>query len=253
MPKKCASAVLIVLFLFSIMGTVFASTEGAGVKEGDMYSYNVQFSSNVPSLTNLDLRRMVAMSITVTRVDADEIEYQSTVIFNNGTESTADNSELYSKESPYVNWYLFYPANLSASDPVSIFGGHYPITETVLRNYTGVERETNRLAIELTGLNTSNIPEYPEYHEYYDVYFDKKTGMAVGLRIEQVNSDDELLNGLTLTIKESNVWTVPEFPSTIAISILMIAVLAGSIIYKKTAHTISSKRTVDLTSQYGKA
>jgi hypothetical protein len=117
---------------------------------------------------------------------------------------------------------------------VSIFGGHYPITETVLRNYTGVERETNRLAIELTGLNTSNIPEYPEYHEYYDVYFDKKTGMAVGLRIEQVNSDDELLNGLTLTIKESNVWTVPEFPSTIAISILMITVLAGSIIYKKT-------------------
>ena len=72
-----------------------------------------------------------------------------------------------------------------------------------------------------------------EYHEYYDVYFDKKTGMAVGLRMEQVNSDDELLNGLTLTIKESNVWTVPEFPSTIAISILMITVSAGSIIYKK--------------------
>ena len=191
MPKKRASAVLIILFLFSIMGTVFASTEGAGVKEGDIYSYDVQFSSNVPSLTNLDLRRMVAMSITVTRVDADEIEYQSTVIFNNGTESTADNSELYSKESPYVNWYLFYPANLSASDPVSIFGEHYPITETVLRNYAGVERETNRLAIELTGLNTSSIPEY---HEYYDVYFDKKTGMAVELHIEQVNSDEELLN-----------------------------------------------------------
>jgi hypothetical protein len=231
MPKKCASAVLIVLFLFSIMGTVFASTEGAGVKEGDIYSYDVQFSSNVPSLTNLDLRRLVAMSITVTRVGADEIEYQSTVIFNNGTESTADNGELYSKESPYVNWYLFYPANLSASDPVSIFGGHYPITETVLRNYAGVERETNRLAIELAGLNTSSIPEY---HEYYDVYFDKKTGMAVGLHIEQVNSDEELLNELTLTIKESNVWTVPEFSSAIAISILMIAVLAGSIIYKKT-------------------
>jgi hypothetical protein len=230
MPKKRASAVLIILLLISITGTTFAQTEGTGVKEGDMYSYDVQVSSNVPSLTNLDMRRMVAIRITVTRVDADEIKYQSTAIFNNGTESTADNSELYSKESPYVNWYLFYPANLSANDTVNIFGGHYPITETVIRNYTGVERETNRLAIELANLNTSSIPEY---HEYYDVYFDKKTGMAVGLHIEQVNSDEELLNELTLTIKESNVWVVPEFPSIIGISILMIAVSAGSIIYKK--------------------
>jgi hypothetical protein len=238
MPKKRASAVLIILLLISITGTTFAQTEGTGVKEGDMYSYDVQVSSNVPSLTNLDMRRMVAIRITVTRVDADEIKYQSTAIFNNGTESTADNSELYSKESPYVNWYLFYPANLSANDTVNIFGGHYPITETVIRNYTGVERETNRLAIELANLNTSSIPEY---HEYYDVYFDKKTGMAVGLHIEQVNSDEELLNELTLTIKESNVWVVPEFPSIIGISILMIAVSAGSIIYKKlSAHFLQN-------------
>jgi hypothetical protein len=238
MPKKRASAVLIILLLISITGTTFAQTEGTGVKEGDMYSYDVQVSSNVPSLTNLDMRRMVAIRINVTRVDADEIKYQSTAIFNNGTESTADNSELYSKESPYVNWYLFYPANLSANDTVNIFGGHYPITETVLRNYIGVERETNRLAIELANLNTSNIPEY---HEYYDVYFDKKTGMAVGLHIEQVNSDEELLNELTLTIKESNVWVVPEFPSIIGISILMIAVSAGSIIYKKlSAHFLQN-------------
>jgi hypothetical protein len=231
MPKKHTSAVLIILLLISITGTTFASTENTGVKEGDMYSYDVQISSNVPSLINLDMLRMVAMRINVTQVNADEIKYQSTAIFNNGTESTTDNSEyIYSKESPYVNWYLFYPANLSTNDTVPIFGEHYPITETVLRNYAGVERETNHLVIELAGLNTSSIPEY---HEYYDAYFDKKTGMAVGLHIEQVNSDEELLNELTLTIKESNVWVVPEFPSIIAISILMITVLAGSIIYKK--------------------
>lgn len=251
MPKKHTSAVLIILLLISITGTTFASTENTGVKEGDMYSYDVQISSNVPSLINLDMLRMVAMRINVTQVNADEIKYQSTAIFNNGTESTTDNSEyIYSKESPYVNWYLFYPANLSTNDTVPIFGEHYPITETVLRNYAGVERETNHLVIELAGLNTSSIPEY---HEYYDAYFDKKTGMAVGLHIEQVNSDEELLNAFALTIKESNVWVVPEFPSIIAISILMITVLAGSIIYKKTEHTFSSKRTVDLTSQYGKA
>jgi hypothetical protein len=243
MPKKHASAVLIILLLLSITGTTFAQTEDTGVKEGDMYSYDVQFSSNVASLTNLDMLRMVAMRINVTRVNAGEIKYQNTEIFKNGTESTTDNSEyLYSKESPYVNWYLFYPANLSANDTVYIFGEHYLITETVLRNYAGVERETNHLVIDLTGLNTSSIPEYPEYNEYYDAYFDKKTGMAVELYIEQVNSDQELLNSLTLTIKESNVWVVPEFPSIMAISILMITVLAGSIIYKKTEHTISSKR-----------
>jgi hypothetical protein len=230
MPKKHASAVLIILFLISITGTTFAQTESTGVKKGDMYSYDVQINSNIPSLANLDMRRMIAMHINVTQVNADEIKYQSTTIFNNGTESTADNSEYISKESPYVNWYLFYPANLSANDTVYIFGEHYAITETVLRNYAGVERETNHLEIELTGLNTSGLPEYAEY---YNVYFDKKTGVAVGLYMEQVNSDEELLNAFSLAIKESNVWVVPEFPSILAISILMIAVSAGLIIYKK--------------------
>jgi hypothetical protein len=239
MPKKHAAAVLIILFLISIMGTTFAQAEGTGVKEGDMYFYDVQITSNVPSLMNLDLLRMVTMHINVTRVDADEIKYRSTAIFNNGTESIADDSEYISKESPYVNWYLFYPANLSANDTVPIFGRHYPITETVLRNYAGVERETNHLVIELTDLNASSLPEYAEY---YTVYFDKKTGVAVELYIEQVNNDEELLNAFSLTINESNVWVVPEFPSIMAISILMIAIVAGSIIYKKTEHTISSKR-----------
>lgn len=231
MPKKHASAVLIILLLISITGTTFAQTQNTGVKEGDMYSYDVHIESHVPSLMNVDLLHMVAMRINVTQVNANEIKYQNTIIFDNGTESTTDGSEPISKENPYVNWYLFYPANLNANDTVPIFGGNYQITETVLRDYAGVERETNYLVIELDGLNESS--SLPEYTEYYTVYFDKKTGVAVELYIEQVDNDEELMNAFTLTLSESNVWVVPEFPSIMAISILMITVLAGLIIYKK--------------------
>jgi hypothetical protein len=244
MKKKVAIAivVLFIIYLF-LMATAFAQTQSTGVKQGDVYSYSVQISSNDPSLANSNYLQVEAMRVNVTNVDSEdyEINFQNTMTFKDGTTTSSDGDEwIGSKYSPYVLWYLFYPAHLSAHDHIdglfeSALGVSWEeqcfVNETVMRTYAGVQRETNHLSIDLNGLGTGDVPRY---NEHDDIYFDKQTGILVELNKQatQVATPD-IHTTFALKMTDSNVWTVPEFPSLLILSVLLIVILFIAILYKK--------------------
>ena len=217
---------------FSLAGTVPVLAQ---VKTGDVYSYDVQFSSDYPSIPNYYyLLEVTSLRVSITTVDHDQIYARKTITFKNGTETSWDDHEqiVMGYSSPSVSWpYLFYGPNLTTNDSFFYIGNQeVKINETVIMNYAGIGRETNHLIIDLKNLGEGTSAN-PKYNEHQDIYFDKKTGIAVEVHILDTTSQNYVLTK-TIKIKESNVWAVPEFPSLLVLSVLMISIPLIAIAYK---------------------
>jgi hypothetical protein len=118
--------------------------------------------------------------------------------------------------------------NLNANDVVYPLGNSsFTINETVTRTYPGGVRETDHFIA-----NTTNLGEYA--YVFDSVYFDKQTGVMVEWYTERFPlSNPNEKTSLQWKIKDSNVWTVPEFPSLLILPLFMIATLLAVIAYKK--------------------
>ena len=237
MTNRLLPAVFILVLLgFAMIGSVSAQTRIPGVYVGNTFTYDVKafWSSNAPGATVpadlLDINKTDYYQVTIGLVSGAEITTTSVWHFINGTETSTTGT--ISVETGITNsggFWAIVAANLGPNDRLHPSGPTYIyVNETVSRNYTGGARDTNHLILTLQGSDTGG-----DYLEYVDYYFDKLSGMLVQLNDAKVYSNPTSTITKFWKIKDSNVWIVPEFPSTVVLPLLMAAATLAVIAYKK--------------------
>jgi len=110
-----------------------------------------------------------------------------------------------------------------------------------MMTYGGMQRLANHF-------NTSTIQNGMMVNS--DFYFDQATGMMVQWSQENIQTSSHLQTNATqmMKITESSVWTIPEFPASIAAPLIVLAIIpvatAAAVITKRRAEP-ASKIKVD--------
>jgi hypothetical protein len=222
MYKKLLILAILFTLCFLVVGNVSAQTPAVGVKEGDVFVYDVSDSILGHSTTE----------VTVESVSGSKIGFSQGTTYANGTVSGPDSFDADvsvmpgAPFNPSGSLYFFF-ANLNVNDPVY---PKFPKTEievdkTVSRSYESGVRETN----------------YMQYDDAYffgegtvaQVYFDKQEGVAVEISLGRIVADT--LYTAHLQLKSSSVWVVPvpEFPTMLILSVLIIATSLIAVVAKK--------------------
>ncbi len=232
--KKKLTTVLLMLFILGLImieGT-WAQTLMAGVAVGNTFTYDVAsfWSSSDPNATIpidlVDVNQTEYLQVVINGVSGSLVSTLYTYHFKNGTEtSSGGGMNLETGESNGGFWAIT-AADLSVNERIHPLGQDtITVNETMIRNYLGVERETNRL-----------ITEYRENDTdvRMDRYFDKKTGMLVELRDETSYVNPTRTITVFWKIKETNVWSSPQaFPVVLILPILIAAALIGVLFYTR--------------------
>ena len=207
MNRLAIGAFLLFLLCFTISGITIAQTQTVGVKQGDVFEYDMStsFSSTLTSTLPaalVELNQTEWIRVTVTEVSGSQISTQVTTHYRNGTETSLDgSSDIETGEGsggpPFIGVNLGKNdlINPSASEP-------WYINETVTRTYNDVPRETNHLRLEHTE-ESDTVGEYTQIREYY---FDKSTGVLVEYTSEISFTGQTSITRSKLT--SSNVWLV---------------------------------------------
>jgi hypothetical protein len=232
------TAFLLFLLGTAIVGNVAAQTEtvSLGVSTGDTFKYDLTLGwssslpGEVPPVYLIEENQTDYYQISIQFAASTTAVLQTSWRFLNGTvvngTALADVSGL--DENITSSIYL-YAANLTAGGKLFPLAADLPwvINDTTFRQYGGNFRATNHIEANRTDLEG-------ELYSYLSLYFDQQTGMLV-----ESNSIDVYTSAPTqvftrhFILKESSVWVVPEFPGFIAVPLLMAAVGAGVLLFKK--------------------
>jgi len=221
---------LVATFLFfALVVSASAQTRTVGVSVGNKFRYGntVGWSSNDPS-ANVTSYIGEANStewgeITVTGISSTNITGQYITHYKNGTETT--NGGWMDVNTGAGNMTMFaISANLAQGD--SVYTSSYStwfINETVPKTYSNSARDTNHL--NLTSLSQPLSMRF-------NFYWDKSTGILVEQLREITNQTGAYTTAVSLhtQIISSNVWTVPEFPTSISAVLILIAVTSATIV-----------------------
>lgn len=234
MIKKLAIVTFLLILLCSAMvGRTSAQTTVAGVSTGNFFNYDFTtfwISSDANAVVSPDLVDLnkTWIGITITDVSDSVVSMSITGHYENGTENTSEawvNIETGEDSGGYG--FVVAP-NLGANSVIYPSGDYsFSINDTVMRTYSGGERETNHYSAYLR-----DVGDY--VYSYDELYLDKKTGVMVEWYTERVAeiSPNET-TAIRWKIRESNVWVVPEFPSLLVLPFFMIATLLAVIIYRR--------------------
>jgi hypothetical protein len=206
MNKKNLSVISILLFFcLSAVGVVVAQTQ-IGVSAGASFTYSVTSNSNIPQIYQVVVRPKEAQSIKVTVLSISPpnmVTINITQQFKNGTET----SWVEEKDLTAASNFPMTFANLNLNDKLWSSELLSPIiNETISETYPNETRQINHATIG---------PQEIGY-DLVDYYFDRQTGMPIEIRF--VESAEV---STVLTLANSSVWTVPEFPGIFAIILLL--------------------------------
>jgi hypothetical protein len=220
-----------IFLLFALVVATSAQTRTIGVGVGNTFTYGVtvSWSSNDTTATPpsylVDANNTQWAELTITAISGTNVTGQTTVLYKNTTQITSGGWADVNTGSGENLTVLIISANLAKGD--SIYNSSQynteTINETVSRTYLSGPRDTNHINVSTLSGTQSMTTDY---------YWDKSTGVAV-----------ELLRGFTnqtgaytttwsedLQITNSNVWTVPEFPTWTSALLILIAVTSATII-----------------------
>jgi hypothetical protein len=240
MYKKLLFSVLLSCLFLSTIGTGVALVQ-VGVSPGDTFYYEVSGFGIYPKAVVFETEYL---KVTIISINGSRVLTQNVIHLNNGTEAIlkaeydlASGGIDFIEGEEYMNEaFLFLhavePANLNPNDRI------YPFSEielfvsgAVRKSYSGAERETNFFS-----RNSTAVPA-PYYYVYDLAYFDKTTGALVERYYEVASIDGQ--GGFLISLTQSSVWVVPEFPSFIVLPSLIVATLVGVLLFKrKRQHTI---------------
>jgi hypothetical protein len=231
--------IILTIFTLSILSTLFTSTASAqlvnvGVSKGNVYEYTYTITWNSTNPTQavpqdiVELNKTQNFQITITDISETTVDAQVITQYRNGTTKTQTgfvNLQTGDINLPYG--YLIIPANLNANDKIYPSGGEATINNTTTKTYQSGDRQTNQ---RLTQTTTEN------HHDKTNVYYDKTLGIAVSSYYESIDATGTQTETFTETITNTNaeVWsTIPEFPSTAVLMLLLIAIPIMLVAYKK--------------------
>lgn len=231
MNNKIGIAVSILfIFCFSHIGVGVAQMQTFGVEIGDMFLWDVEYTGKpMPEIGIYDLTGGT-YQITITSILEDGFSTRNVATYKNGTKNEYDtgyNPGKYKFENNVND--MFIMPNLKpndkilASDPDSL-----TVKETVTRNYQNETRETNHVSFPPYFLSDGN------YEVTVESYYDRKTGVLVEKKTNFYEKDNpETVLTISFTLKETTIWTIPEFPSLAIVMFLVPATLLGAILYRK--------------------
>jgi len=223
----------VVIFIYSGTTTL---TRAPGVSPGNTFTYDVTSFWN-SSGTNatvpqrlLDINQTESFRVTISEISGSMVTTLDTWIFKNGT--TRNSTGMVNVETGF-SFGGFWPvvaANLGKGDLLHPAGqNEITVDETIIREYPSGARETNHFTFNYQG----NDENYGYYAAEGNYYFDRATGMLVELYDKSEFLSANTQGAILWKIKESNIWIVPEFPSTLILTFFMIATLLTAIAYKK--------------------
>ena len=238
MNRKIILLTLVSVFsLSAIIVTSRAQTRTVGVSEGDWFKYgdiSFDWSSNDPNATISDpeWNETEWMMISIVNVSGTNIAGQKTAHYKNGTEETSGGYVDIDTGDGENATTMIISADLGVNDILYTSGefSTWKINETVVRTYPGGVRDTNHL-------NMTFELSYMEFYQYMSMnyYWDKSTGMIVEMCVEEIHQTGDYVTNASLgfRITESNLWTVPEFPSFIILPLFMITTLLAIVVYRR--------------------
>jgi len=251
MKTKFVLLTLVSVFLLSeVIVTSSAQERTVGVSVGDWFKYgdiNVSWSSNDPNATFPppgrpwleEINETEWMLMSVQNILYTWISFQTIKHFKDGTEKT-ENGSINIDTGTGDMIYRAISANLNVNDTLytSGLGSTMKINETVARTYPDGERETNHLNMTREWNITRYIDSWTingTAYEFINYYWDRSTGILVEHSYEEIEEVGEYLTTLSMSyrITESNVWTVPEFPTWTSMLLILIVLTVAIAIYKR--------------------
>jgi hypothetical protein len=218
--------------LFGLVVAASAQTRTVGVSVGNMFKYSVTagWSSNDPSATPpsdlVDINNTQWTELTITAISGTNTTGQVTSLYKNGTEIISGGSVDVNTGDGENLTEIVISANLAAGDSVYTSSSYntFIINETLPRTYSGgLARDTNHL----TATSSSGYESYST-----DLYWDKSTGVLVGLLQETTNQTGPYTTTFSedIHIISSNVWIVPEFPTWTSTLLILIALTSATMV-----------------------
>jgi hypothetical protein len=200
-PKFCIVILMTVLIMSCLFATVYADVI-VGVKKGDMITYHVKNTGNVPpehDVTNA--------TIEVVNVSGKIVDIKFTSVFLNGTEKI-DYATL-NLETGNLGEGFIIPANLTKGDIfVEEKSGNITITDVEERVYAGEKRVT------LTANNIQGV-----------YYWDQPTGFLLEAKSTYSNFT------ISTTAIQTNIWqTQPYELDPLLAIVLVVGVIAVIIV-----------------------
>jgi hypothetical protein len=226
-----------VFSLSAMVLTSSAQTRKVGVSEDDWFKYgdiSYDWNSNDPNATISDPKwnETEWIMILIMDVSGTSITGEKTVYYRNGTEEISGGYVDIDTGDGENATTMIISADLGVNDAVYTSGefSTWKINETVVRTYPSGLRDTNHL-------NISFELSYMEFYQYMSMnyYWDKSTGVIVEMCIEEIHKTGDYVTNASLGFRiiESNVWTVPEFPSFLILPLLMITTLLAIVMYRR--------------------
>jgi hypothetical protein len=227
-----ALSILILLYL-SAVATASAQTRAPGVSQGNTFVYKQQYfwnssdpNADIPS--NLLEKNNTELHFNVTATVSSRIYYEITEAGEGWIDvQTGENGN----PGIYPLAPIFCGANLTVNDSMALANFQYmPIAETENMTYLFGARQTNRVNLDTNNLRDLGwIPE--DYSGNGYLYFDKNTGVLVEVFFTSEGHGEA--TGLLWRLNQSNVWTIPEFPTCLITLLLITTTLLLAIIYKR--------------------
>ena len=231
--KLLITMVLMVLLSLTMVERTWAQVRTPGVAEGNTFIYDViaYWSSTDPLATIspelLDMNQTEYVRVGITGVSGSDVTTFTTWQYKNGTVNTLLGSVNLETGAFSGGFWAIIAGNLTVNDRIHPTGQDtITVTNTVIRNYLGGNRETNHLIIPYQ--NTTERAS-----GYLDRYFDKETGMLVELHDEISYTDPSMTIVISWKIEDSSVWVVPEFASVLVLPLFMMVTMLAAIAYKK--------------------
>jgi len=236
--KLVIVSILLLLLGTGLFGTVVAQTGTAslGVSSGDTFKYDftVFWTSNqpgeIPPPSLIGQNQTDYYQVTIQLAAGTTAALQTSWRFLNGTVvNQTEITDVSGLNENLTSSIFLYAANLTAGGKLYPLAQDLPwvINDTTFREYGGNFRAINHIEANRTDLEG-------EVYSYLSLYFDQQTGMLVeSTSIDIYSSAPTQVVTRHFALKESSVWVVPEFPSFIAVPLLMIAVGAGVLLFKK--------------------
>ena len=229
--KMLVTSLLLFLLGTALIGGSWAQTYVPGVAEGDTFTYDITgfWSSTDPSVavpqSLLELNETDYHEVMVNGTSGAEVIATSTVHFKNGSETSFVSSLNLETGVASGGALLILAANLRANDKIHNGTDTVTINETVVRNYLGADRETNRVMLNFQENDVTGT---------LDRYFDRETGVLVELRDETSQVNPAMTIIISWKIKGTNVWVNPaEILWLIIPALIAIAVIIGVLFYIK--------------------
>ena len=243
MDRKKRVGCLVFLVLSFCICNQFSGVSGTkrvtGVERGNfvIYTVNSTLTSNY-SVTDLIfyggwMRYLqdVRWNVSVESISDVSVSWQITREFKNGStviEGSHTNVDT-GASNGFVPYWFFVSANLSIGDSVyTVYLKDVHINETIFRTYAGAPREVNH----------ANFSLYNTFSGWsilaiWDCYFDRISGALLeGFHYERA-SNGISYHEFSLSAKIADSDFIPEFPSILILSILMIATLLAAIVYRR--------------------